>query len=379
MLDRRTLLATAAILPALPTSLLQPRPAKAADDAPTDADMSAFIAALPKAELHVHLEGTLEAEMKFTLARRNGITLPYADVEAMRKSYVFHDLPSFLAVYYEGKTVLIGEQDFYDLCYAYLTKAASQNVLYAEMFFDPQQHVDRGIPLATVIGGLTRAQKDARRKLGIESQLIMSFMRDLSAESAMAILDSALPFKRHLAGVGLDSDELGNPPNKFRAVFAKAKAAGLNVTIHCDIDQADTHEHIRQAIEDIGVKRIDHGGNVLERPELIALARKRDISFTVCPLYSGWLRRRSDKPINVIRGMLDADLRATINSDDPAYMGRNYIQESISLAQPDSHLTRAELVAISRNAFEAAWIGEHQRARYVRKLDAFARQWVAVR
>ncbi len=376
MLNRRSLLACTLVLPAVSAALFRPRPARAWNGEAAGPEMGAFIAALPKAELHVHLEGTLEAETKFALAKRNGVALPYADVEAMRKSYVFHDLPSFLAVYYEGKTVLIGEQDFYDLCYAYLSKAASQNVLYAEMFFDPQQHVDRGIPLATVIGGLTRAREDARRKLGIESQLIMSFMRDLGADSAMAVLDAALPFKRHLVGVGLDSDERDNPPNKFRAVLAKAKAEGLKVSVHCDIDQADTHEHIRQAIDDIGVDRIDHGGNVLERPELVALARSRDITFTVCPLYSGWLGRGSDKPINVLRGMLDNGLKATINSDDLAYMGSNYIQESIALAQPDSHLTRAELVSPSRNAFEAAWIGEPQRARYMERLDDFARRYL---
>jgi len=376
MLDRRAFLACTAMLPAAAAALLQSRPARAANDAP-DADIGAFIAALPKAELHVHLEGTLEAEMKFALARRNGVTLPYADVAAMRRSYVFHDLPSFLAVYYEGKTVLVEEQDFYDLCYAYLTKAASQNVLYAEMFFDPQQHVERGIPLATVIGGLTRARNDARLKLGVESQLVMCFMRELSADSAMAVLDAALPFKQHLIGVGLDSDERDNPPDKFRAVFAKAKAAGLNVTVHCDIDQPDTYEHIRQAIEDVGVRRIDHGGNVLERPELIALARSRDICFTVCPRSSGWLKQSGER-INIVRGMLDNGLKVTISSDDPAYMGGAYIQESITLAQSESHLTRAELVAISRNAFAAAWIDEPQRARYLRQLDDFARRWAVV-
>jgi len=374
MLDRRTFLATTALLPTAFATVLRPESAKAAFGEAAEGNMAAFIAALPKAELHVHLEGTLEAEMKFALARRNGIKLPYADVAAMKKSYVFHDLPSFLAVYYEGKTVLVEEQDFYDLCYAYLTKAASQNVLYAEMFFDPQQHVERGIPLATVIGGLARAQADARRKLGIESQLIMSFMRDLSAESAMSILDMALPFKRYLVGVGLDSDELGNPPDKFSAVFAKAKAAGLNVTVHCDVDQADSHEHIRQAIEDIGVKRIDHGGNVLQQPDLIALARKHDVSFTVCPLYSGWLGRGGPKPADVVRGMLDAGLRVTINSDDPAYMGSNYIQESFVLAQSQSRLTRAELIAISRNAFDAAWISTAQRARFLKRLETIAQQ-----
>jgi adenosine deaminase len=373
MLDRRRVLA-AAVLPAA-AGLLKARPAVAATD---DADMAAFIAALPKAELHVHLEGTLEAEMKFALARRNGVRLPYPDVAAMRRSYVFHDLPSFLAVYYEGKTVLVTEQDFYDLTLAYLTRAAAQNVLHAEMFFDPQQHVSRGIPLALVIGGISRARRDARVRFGIGSGLIMCFMRELSAADAGTVLDAALPLKQHLVGVGLDSDERGAPPAKFAAVFAKARAAGLKVTVHCDIDQVDTHDHIRQAIEDIGVDRVDHGGNVLQRPELIALARRHDVAFTVCPVYSGWLTHAGPRT-NVVRGMLDHGLKATINSDDPAYMGGAYIGESMVKAQADSRLTRAELVALSRNAFQAAWIGEAERARYLARLDAFAGRWAAPR
>jgi adenosine deaminase len=380
MITRRPFVFSAALSLAAPAVLSWPALAVADENTPSPADpgMAAFIEALPKVELHVHLEGTLEAEMKFRLAKRNGLTLPYDTVEALKASYVFHDLPSFLKVYYEGNTVLIKEQDFYDLCYAYLTKAASQNVIYAEMFFDPQQHIDRGIALTTVMTGFTRARRDAKRDLGIESQLILCFMRDLPVDSAMAVLDAALPFKADLIGVGLDSDELNNPPDKFRAVFAKARAAGLHLTLHCDVNQKDTGEHIRQALEDIGVERIDHGGNVLQRPDLIRIARERKVAFTVCPISSGEIMVDGRK-IDVVRGMLDQGLRVTVNADDPAYMGGNYIGETLIHTQAASHLTRDELVRISRNAIEAAWIDEGPRQRFLDRLDGFARQWGVAR
>jgi len=367
-LDRRSLIGGALCAAAMP--LLPMRTLAAPDDMPTD--MAAFIAAMPKAEYHVHLEGTLEAEMKFALAKRNGVTLPYADVAAMKRSYVFHDLPTFLKVYYEGMNVLLTEQDFYDLCYAYLAKAHSQNVLYAEMFFDPQQHIDRGVPIAAVIGGITRARADAEAKLGIGSQLILCFMRDLTAENAMAALDAALPYKDKLVGVGLDSDEKDNPPSKFAAHFAKARAAGLKVTAHCDVNQKDTLEHLREALVDIAVDRIDHGGNILQSPELIAIAKAKDMAFTVCPSFSGKVVV-DGQPVEVVRGMLDRGLKVSINSDDPAYMGSNYITQAMAEAQVRSKLTKAELVRISRNAFDTAWITPDRKAGYQAKLAAFAK------
>ncbi|WP_285021168.1 adenosine deaminase [Novosphingobium sp. fls2-241-R2A-195] len=373
-LDRRSLIGGALCAAAMP--LLPMRALAAPDDMPTG--MAAFIAAMPKAEYHVHLEGTLEAEMKFALAKRNGVTLPYADVAAMKRSYVFHDLPTFLKVYYEGMNVLLTEQDFYDLCYAYLAKAHSQNVLYAEMFFDPQQHIDRGVPIAAVIGGITRARADAEAKLGIGSQLILCFMRDLTADNAMAALDAALPYKDKLVGVGLDSDEKDNPPSKFAAHFAKARAAGLKVTAHCDVNQKDTLEHLREALVDIAVDRIDHGGNILQSPELIAIAKAKDMAFTVCPSFSGKVVV-DGQPVEVVRGMLDQGLKVSINSDDPAYMGSNYITQAMAEAQVRSKLTKAELVRISRNAFDTAWITPERKAGYQAKLAAFAKaQGVAV-
>jgi adenosine deaminase len=377
MPGRRNLLSAASMFAAasLVSRAAPARPGQAACPAADDGSgIGDFITAMPKSEHHVHLEGTLEADLKFTLAKRNKIALPYKDAAALRRSYNFHDLPSFLAVYYEGFTVLLGEQDFYDLCTAYLTRAAAQNVLYTEMFFDPQQHIRRGIAFATFIGGFTRAQADAKRNLGIESQLIMCFMRDLSAESAMQTLEQSLPFKQHIVGVGLDSDEKNNPPIKFAAVFARARAEGFRLTMHCDINQVDTHEHIRQAIEVIGVERIDHGGNIIERPELVAEARRRGIGFTVCPCYGGWLKQPAGGRRNIVRGMLDAGLKVTVNSDDPAYFRSNYVAEAFTIAQGDASLSQQELITIARNGFDIAWIGTAQRRRYLDRLDRFAHE-----
>jgi adenosine deaminase len=371
MVSRRDVMGAALWAPMLPALASWPARA-AAPGGDGAADMARFIAGLPKAEYHVHLEGTLEAEMKFALAKRNGLTLPYADVAAMKKSYIYHDLPSFLAIYYEGNSVLLKEQDYYDLAFAYLTKAAAQNIVYAEMFFDPQSHTSRGVRIETVIGGIARAQADARRKLGVESQLILCFMRDLSAESAAETLEAALPMKQYLVGVGLDSDEHGNPPGKFAATFARARAAGLKLTMHCDVNQEGSLANIRQVIEEIGVDRIDHGGNILQSPELMALARERKLMFTVCPTFSGMIGT-GGRSTDVVRGMLDNGLNVTINSDDPAYMGSEYLTAVMIRAQAQNKLTKAELVRIERNAFNGAWIAPDRRDRFLAKLDAFAR------
>lgn len=369
MITRRTLMAGitgAATMAALPRWTRAAAPADGVDPA-----LAKFITGLPKTEYHVHLEGTLEAEMKFALAARNGLKLPFADVAAMKASYQYHDLPSFLAIYYDGMKVLLKEQDFHDLAYAYLAKAAAQNVIYTEMFFDPQEHLKRGVPMEAVIMGITRARRAAEARLGIRSQLILCFVRDLSADSAMAALDAALPFKQHLVGVGLDSDEAGHPPEKFAAHFAKARANGLHVTAHCDIDQADTLKNIRTALVDLKVDRIDHGGNIVQSPELVAIARQQGMNFTVCPTFSGTLRRGLGQPVDVVRAMLDAGLKVTISSDDPAYMGSEYINEVLLRAVTRSQLTRAEVVAIARNGFETAWLPRADKAALLARLDAY--------
>lgn len=329
-----------------------------------------FINGMPKAELHVHLEGTLEAELKFELAARNNVDLPYADVEAMRASYVYHDLPSFLAIFYEGSFVLHREEDFRDLVYAYLRKVASQNVVYAEMFFDPQQHTDRGVSFSTIIEGLTRGRIEAKRDFGICSQLIMCFVRERSAESAMAVLEMALPYRHLIAGLGLDSDELDNPPAKFAEIFRRGREAGFRLTMHCDVDQKNTHEHIRQAIEDIGVERIDHGANLLDRPELIEMARERGLFFTVCPYANEMMRPGENQ--SIARGMLDLGLKLTLNSDDPAYMEGKYINENMLMAHDLAGFGPDDFITVTRNAFDAAWIDDELRQELHRQLDAYA-------
>jgi len=247
-------------------------------------ELAAFIERLPKAELHLHLEGTLEPELKFELAARNGLDLPYASAEEMRAAYGFDDLASFLAVYYEGMSVLLTERDFYDLAMAYFRKAHSQNVVYAEVFFDPQAHTARGVPFETVIDGLHRAQREAQDSLGLRTQLIMCFLRDLTAESAMETLEQSLSYGDRIVGVGLDSDERGNPPVKFKEVFDRARREGFRLTMHCDVDQENSVQHIWQCLDEIGVERVDHGVNALEDRALITEINRRRLGLTTCPI-----------------------------------------------------------------------------------------------
>jgi adenosine deaminase len=315
--------------------------------------IESFIHGLPKAELHVHIEGTLEPELKFKLAERNGLTLRYPDVAAMRASYQFHDLPSFLTLYYSGMDVLLKEPDFYDLAFAYLTKAKAQNVLYAEIFFDPQAHTSRGVTFDTVIRGLRRAQMDAEQQLGVRSQLIMCFLRDWSAEYAMATLLESLPYKEWIVGVGLDSDEKNNPPSKFLKVFRRAREEGYLLTMHCDVNQEDSVAHIWECVDLIGVSRIDHGCNALEDPALCEVLAQRKLGLTVCPISNAFV---TDGPqTDVVKQMMDLGMRVTINSDDPAYFA-GYIEENYALVQAKLGLDAEGLATLSRNAFEAAWL-----------------------
>lgn len=331
-------------------------------------DITGFIDGLPKAELHLHIEGTLEPELKFALAERNGVDLPYDSVDEMRAAYDFDDLPSFLAVYYEGMSVLMTEDDFYDLTYAYLEKARSQNVLYAEIFFDPQAHTSRGITFETVIEGIHRAQVAGAREVGMETQLIMCFLRDMSAESAMATLEQAEAFRHLIVGVGLDSDEAGNPPAKFADVFAEAKRRGYRLTMHCDVDQADSVRNIRQCLDEIGVERIDHGVNALDDETLAGEIERRGLALTVCPISNSYVT--DGTKALAIKEMLDRGMNVTINSDDPAYFP-GYMSENFAVAQAEAGLSKRELLQISRNAFEAAWLDEARRRAYLERLDAF--------
>jgi adenosine deaminase len=326
-----------------------------------------FIHDLPKCELHVHIEGTLEPELKFELASRNGIALPFENVAHMKASYVFHDLPSFLALYYSGMDVLLTERDFYDLTMRYLAKAHSQNVVYAEIFFDPQAHTSRGVSFDIVIRGIRRGQIDAQKQLGIRSQLIMCFLRDWSAEFAMATLLQSLPYKEWIVGVGLDSDEKGNPPAKFAKVFARAREEGYLLTMHCDVNQEDSVSHIWDCVNLIGVDRIDHGINALEDSALCRTLKERKLGLTVCPISNSFVTDNAGTA--AVGKMLELGMGVTINSDDPAYFG-GYIEENFALAQAELELGPRELAALSKNAIEASWLPRATQDMFLAKVDA---------
>jgi adenosine deaminase len=324
-------------------------------------EIEQFIQDLPKCELHVHLEGTLEPEMKFDLAARNNIVLGFKDKNALRASYDFTDLPSFLDIYYGGLSVLRTEQDFYDLTYAYLNRARGDNILYAEMFFDPQAHTSRGVSFDTVIRGIRRAQEDGERHLGIRTQLILCFLRDLSAGFAMATLLESLPYKDWIVGVGLDSDEKDNPPLKFQAVFARARAEGYKLTMHCDVNQQDSVKHLWQCLNEIGVERIDHGVNSLDDSRLSAEIRRRGLALTVCPVSNAFVTDGTQSA--AIRKMLDDGMLVTLNSDDPGYFGA-YLTDNFIVVQRELGLGREELRQLSRNAFDAAWLPDSAKQAY---------------
>jgi adenosine deaminase len=332
-------------------------------------EITEFIRGMPKTELHVHIEGTLEPELKFALAERNGIPLPAASAAEMRAAQVYDDLTSFLAAYYEGMDVLRTAADFYDLAWAYLQRAHGDGVRYAEIFFDPQAHTGRGVAFETVIGGLRGAVLAARRELGLRAQLIMCLLRDQSAEYAMATLLQSLPYREWIVGIGLDSDERGHPPVKFAGVFNRARAEGYQLTMHCDVDQENSLEHLRQCLFQIEVDRIDHGVNVLESEELTAELKRRGTGLTVCPISNRWVA--GDLKASQIKQMLDLGLRVTVNSDDPAYFG-GYVTDNLIAAQEAGRLTEAELVRLQRNAIEIAWLPAAVSDQLLTRLDRYA-------
>jgi adenosine deaminase len=332
-------------------------------------ELRAFIVGLPKCELHVHLEGTLSPELKLELATRNGIDLAERTVEEIQATYRLESLTAFLSVYYPAMQVLVTAEDFSDLAFAYLTKAASDGVRHAEMFFDPQAHTSRGVPFETVIRGYRQGVLRAERELGTSASLILCFLRDMSADFAMATLMESLPYKDWIVAVGLDSDERDNPPSKFAAVFARARAEGYLLTSHCDIDQPGSIEHIRQAIEEIGVDRIDHGTNIVEDPALVEMVRSRGIGFTCCPVSNDFVV--DDMKATEIVELLGSGVRVTVNSDDPAYFGA-YITDNYLALADSAGLTRAEIVQLARNAFTIAWLSTARRDTYLAELDEYA-------
>jgi adenosine deaminase len=316
--------------------------------------LQSFIEALPKVELHIHIEGSLEPELMFEIARRNGVRLRYGSVEELRRGYDFTDLQSFLDIYYEGAQVLLEERDFHDMALAYFRKAAEQRVRHAEIFFDPQTHTERSVPIATVIDGLASAQREAERELGVSSRLILCFLRHLSADSAMRTLEEALPHRDRFVAVGLDSSEVGHPPSKFRAVFDRARAEGLLTVAHAG--EEGPPEYIWEALEQLGVSRIDHGVRCVEDAALIERLRARRIPLTVCPLSNVKLRVFDRIEDHNLARLLELGLCATVNSDDPAYFG-GYVQENYVAAQRALGLDARQVAQLARNAIDASFLG----------------------
>jgi adenine deaminase len=336
-------------------------------------DMNAFIHDLPKLELHLHIEGTLTPERKLLLAKRNGIDIGHTTASSIRETYNFDSLASFLAVYYHGMTVLLHEPDFYDLGMDYLTKAASQNVCYVEMFFDPQAHTGRGVPFRNVVVGLSRACEDAKRALGITGKLIMCFLRDHEPGWAEDILTQSMEFKEFIIGVGLDSDEHDNPPSKFASVFKRAREAGYKLTMHCDVDQHNTLDHLSQVLTTIGVDRIDHGVNVVASTELTEMiAKKPGMGLTVCPVSNGYVTGHMCE--DRIQKLMDAGVKITINSDDPSYMGEQYVEENLIKLQKTMSLTKIQLVRFQRNAVAISWADADTKRSLLDEIDIYLKQ-----
>jgi len=312
-----------------------------------------FIEAVPKAELHIHIEGSLEPEMMFQLAQRNKVSLPYPDVDAIYKAYNFNNLQDFLDLYYKGMSVLLNEQDFFDLTWAYLERCKAQNVVHTEIFFDPQGHTDRGVPFKTVIDGIWRALEKAQHELGVSSRLIMCFLRHLDQDSAFATLAEALPWRHRIAGVGLDSSEMGHPPSKFQAVFERAASLGFRCVAHAG--EEGPPDYVRQAIDLLKVDRIDHGNRCLEDPDLVRILVDAQIPLTVCPQSNLRLAVVDDLQDHPIRTMLQAGLKACINSDDPAYFG-GYINENFFALADAVGLNQQEITQLVINSFEGSFL-----------------------
>lgn len=322
--------------------------------------MKSFIAGLPKAELHLHIEGTFEPELMFKLAERNGITLPYESVEALHKAYDFNQLQDFLDIYYQGMNVLRTEQDFYDLTWAYLEKVQAQNVRHVEIFFDPQGHVSRDVPFETALNGIHSALQDSKEKFDISFGIIMCFLRHLDEEDAFKTLESALAHKDKIIGVGLDSSELGHPPSKFERVFAKAREEGFHAVAHAG--EEGPPEYIYEALDLLKVERIDHGNTSMKDIELLKRLAAEQMPLTVCPLSNTKLCVVDDMKNHPLPAMLGAGLKVTLNSDDPAYFG-GYLNENYEAVSDLINNDKENMAQIAKNSFDAAFISEAEKQR----------------
>lgn len=332
-------------------------------------DLDDYLRALPKAELHLHIEGTLEPELMFALAARNGVALPWPSVEATRAAYAFDDLQSFLDLYYAGAAALLHAEDFFELAMAYFARAHADGVVHAELFFDPQTHTARGVPFASVLDGLERACTEARQRYGIGSRLILCFLRHLSEEDGFATLEQALPHLTRIHGVGLDSSERGHPPSKFARLFERCRALGLHVVAHAG--EEGPPAYIVEALDVLKAERIDHGVRATEDPALLARLAREQVPLTVCPLSNVKLRVFPELARHNLKALLDAGLKVTINSDDPAYFG-GYVLENYHQCATALHLSRGELKRIARNSLEAAFVDAAERAPWLARLEALA-------
>jgi len=336
-------------------------------DAIPRARLPALLRTMPKAELHLHIEGSLEPELIFRLAQRNGVALPYRDVEALRAAYAFSDLQSFLDIYYAGASVLLTEQDFFDMAWAYFERAAADNVVHAEVFFDPQTHTERGVPMETVIVGLEHACRRAHAEFGLSAKLILCFLRHLSEESAFATLQQALPYRHHFVGVGLDSSERGHPPEKFARVFARCRELGLHVVAHAG--EEGPPAYIESALDVLKVERIDHGVRCVESPALVQRLAASRMPLTVCPLSNVKLCVFESLAEHNLKALLDAGLCVTVNSDDPAYFGGyvndNFLQTFAALPT----LTARDAWQLAANSFEASFADAAHKQSWRQQLD----------
>jgi adenosine deaminase len=335
--------------------------------------LDSLINRLPKCELHIHIEGSLEPELMFALAQRNGIELPFASVEAVRQAYQFRNLQDFLDIYYRGMSVLITEQDFYDLAHAYLDRVRADNVRHVEMFFDPQGHTARGVAFETVVGGLHRAVVDAERSLGVQASLIMCFLRHLDEADAERTLESALAHRGKIIGVGLDSSERGNPPSKFKHVFRRARDAGFFVTAHAG--EEGPASYVWEALDVLGVARIDHGNHSLDDDVLVGRLAREQVPLTVCPLSNLRLRVVPDLAHHPLRRMMDRGLMVTLNSDDPAYFG-GYVNQNYRSVSQALALGRDEVIAIVRNGINASLMTPAEMATALAEINRVAAEIV---
>ncbi len=334
-----------------------------------DPSLEAFIRGIPKAELHLHIEGSLEPELMFTLARRNGISLPWDSVDDLRKAYDFHNLQSFLDIYYRGADVLQHVQDFYDLTWSYFQRAAQDNVRHVELFFDPQTHTSRDVPFETVMTGIRGACVDAESRLGISSKVILCFLRHLSPESALDTLHLAVPFRPWIGGVGLDSSEAGNPPSKFKEVFDEAREENFRVVAHAG--EEGPASYIGEALDLLGAQRIDHGVRCFEDEALVERLVREQIPLTVCPQSNVKLRVFSEMREHNLRKMLERGLMVTVNSDDPAYFG-GYVADNYVSAARALDLSRAQIVTLARNSFQASFLGHERKQALLAEVDRYA-------